>query len=136
MNPIQDLIEKAKAVEQACYESYHLSDRESQPTEDDECDLMMRPLWESLRAAIPAAEEWVKGDESKYAKFGRLVVENIRNQSHWWQDEWSIEIMPLAVDAGLAEYVPYDPEVHGPCVEAEPGEDIWFWSPAPPQEVK
>ena len=68
--------------------------------------------------------------EAKFAKFGRLVYEHLVSQDNdsWFGDEWSEEIMPIAVLCGLAEQRPYDPERDGEGIEdAEPGDEIWVW---------
>jgi len=65
-----------------------------------------------------------------YAQFGQAVCEMLKRHELWFSDEWSEDIMPLAVAAGLAARVEYDPEsAHaGLHVEnAEPGDEIWIW---------
>jgi hypothetical protein len=47
--------------------------------------------------------------------------------AHFCSDEWSEDVLPLAKQAGLCSQVNYDPEVHGWGIEAEPGDEIWFW---------
>lgn len=80
------------------------------------------------KARAVAAEERVRELEP-YAKFGRMFVEKVGMDALWWGDEWSEAVMPIAVQAGIAERVPYDPEMHGEGVEAEPGDEIWVWLP-------
>lgn len=41
--------------------------------------------------------------------------------------EISEDILPLAQAAGLCCRVGYDPEIHGEAIEAEPGDEIWWW---------
>lgn len=41
--------------------------------------------------------------------------------------EISEDILPLAQAAGLCGRVKYDPEIHGDGIEAEPGDEIWWW---------
>ena len=42
-------------------------------------------------------------------------------------EEISEDILPLAHSAGLCNRVTYDPSVHGPNIEAAPGDTIWYW---------
>ena len=42
-------------------------------------------------------------------------------------DEWSEDVLPLAERAGLCSRVIYDPEKHGEGIEADPGDEIWWW---------
>lgn len=83
---------------------------------------------DAAEARAVAAEERVRELEP-YAKFGRMFVEKVGMDDSWWGDEWSEDVMPLAVQAGIAERVPYDPEIHGEGVESEPGDEIWVWLP-------
>ena len=73
--------------------------------------------------------ERVKGLE-KYATFGHKFYDLIRNKDYWFGDEWSEDVMPFAVEAGLAVQVKYDPEIHGQIEDAEPGYDVWIWTDA------
>lgn len=84
--------------------------------------------WHAAEARAVAAEDRVRELEP-YAKFGRMFVEKVGMDDSWWGDEWSEDVMPLAVQAGIAERVPYDPEIHGEGVESEPGDEIWVWLP-------
>lgn len=83
---------------------------------------------DAAEARAVAAEDRVRELEP-YAKFGRMFVEKVGMDDSWWGDEWSEDVMPLAVQAGIAERVPYDPEIHGEGVESEPGDEIWVWLP-------
>ena len=81
------------------------------------------------------------GWDAKFAEFGRALVAMCYELADgWWGDEWSEDVMPLAVEAGLARRTPYDPEEHGEGLEAEPGDEIWYWNvprsalPTPPQQ--
>jgi hypothetical protein len=44
-----------------------------------------------------------------------------------------VEEMKRFHDSGLGniQHVPYNPEVHGDCIEADKGELIWWWGPNP-----
>jgi hypothetical protein len=42
-------------------------------------------------------------------------------------EEISEDILPLAQSAGLCCRVEYDPEIHGEGIEADPGDEIWWW---------
>ena len=70
-----------------------------------------------------------------FAKFGEAIAGFLMAQDAWFGEEWSDDIMPLAVEAGLAERAPYDPMEHGQDIEAEPGDEIWVWN-QPQGEVK
>lgn len=62
------------------------------------------------------------------AMFGRRVLALLRDMGNdWFGDEWSEEIMPVAVECGLAERVAFDPVIHGESIEAELGDEIWVW---------
>ena len=52
------------------------------------------------------------------ARVWRWLAEN-------WDTEDGWELAEIAVLAGLAEHVKYDPDIHGEC-EAEPGDDIIY----------
>jgi len=69
-----------------------------------------------------------------YAKFARLFIERIGHDACWWESEDSEAVMPLAVEAGIADRVPYDPDVHGTVEDAEPGDEIWVWRELPEVE--
>lgn len=129
------LREAARAVEQACAESYFLSDRNNLPKpldQYDEYDTMMHPLWDALRQAL---EEEGDGWEAKCVRFVERFIGEIGKGEWWFHDEWSTEVMPIAAECGIAEYVPYDPAVHGERVEAEPGDEIWVWVTPPSDSV-
>lgn len=89
-------------------------------------------LQKIVELSAPAGTDWGDSeinriaraalDAPDYESFGKAVV----SLFHWWGDEWSEDIMPLAVQSGLAERVPYDPELHGDC-EADPGDEMWVW---------
>lgn len=53
------------------------------------------------------------------------MIRKIGGEFCW--DEWSEEVLPLAQAAGLCCRVPYDPAIHGEGIEAEPGDEIWWW---------
>lgn len=62
-----------------------------------------------------------------YEAFGRAMYKLLSEWPGWFGDEWSEIVMPLAVKAGLAHEVPYDPDIHDCDDGAEPGEEIWVW---------
>lgn len=67
----------------------------------------------------------------RYEIFGKLVWGMIKGKGgSFLDDEWSEEIMPMAEAAGLCSRVKYDPEIHGPDIDAEPGGEIWWWGGA------
>jgi hypothetical protein len=66
--------------------------------------------------------------DPRYAVFGKLMwqmIEEIGGEFCW--DEWSETVLPMAERAGLCSRVIYDPEKHGDGIEAEPGDEIWWW---------
>lgn len=63
-----------------------------------------------------------------YALFGRLVWEWIAKQGgDYCGDEDSEYLLPMAQKAGLVARVKYDPAKHGENIEAERGDEIWYW---------
>jgi hypothetical protein len=64
--------------------------------------------------------------DNAFAGFGRAVMEWILDYPDWWDDEFSEDIMPLAEKFGLAERVPYNPEIHGEGVDAGTDDEIWW----------
>ncbi len=62
-----------------------------------------------------------------YEKFGRLIYLRYRESEFFFSDEDSENIMPLALMAGLAERVIFDPDIHGEIEDADPGQAIWRW---------
>lgn len=66
--------------------------------------------------------------DPRFARFGKAMWEYIeRLGGDFCGEEISEDILPLAAEAGLCCRVPYDPELHGDGIDAEPGEEIWFW---------
>lgn len=78
--------------------------------------------------------EWLQGrkaeepEKNRHAVFGCLIWEWIEGQGgeFCWRED-SEEILPIAERAGLCRRVIYDPVLHGEAIEAEPGDEIWFW---------
>jgi len=61
--------------------------------------------------------------------FGVDMLRWIREHSkEFFGDEWSLDICPIMAKYGLLVREPYDPEVHGEDVGAEPGEEIWAFT--------
>jgi hypothetical protein len=70
----------------------------------------------------------MRGD---FEAFGEAMWKLIsRPETNFCGDEWSEEVLPLAQQAGLCERVPYDPAIHGEDIEADPGDEIWWWGEA------
>jgi|GEM_PF-5839587 len=66
--------------------------------------------------------------DPRHAVFGRLMWGLIvKLGEDFFNDEWSEYVLPLAQHAGLCKRVAYDPAKHGQGIEAEPGQEIWFW---------
>lgn len=66
--------------------------------------------------------------DPRHAVFGRLIWGWIEGQGgdFCWRED-SEDILPMAEKAGLCRRVIYDPVLHGEAIEAEPGDEIWFW---------
>jgi hypothetical protein len=62
-------------------------------------------------------------------EFGVDMLRWVR-EHHWefFGEEWSVEVCPILLKHGFVAREPYDPEVHGEDVEAEPGEAIWTFT--------
>jgi len=70
--------------------------------------------------------------DTRHAIFGNLVWQMIEKMGEdFFGEELSEEILPLAERAGLCSRVSYDPEKHGRGLEADPGDEIWFWDKTP-----
>jgi hypothetical protein len=73
--------------------------------------------------ALPAPEV-----PDKYAAFGKAVWLALSDRiGHGEMDETDADNAELAVKAGLAEHVHYDPEKHGDVQDAAPGDKIVWW---------
>mgnify|MGYP005614739943 CR=1 FL=1 len=69
--------------------------------------------------------------DPKYAKFGLAMWRSIEEWGgDFCNEEVSEVILPMAAEAGLCSRVEYDPELHGKNLEAEPGDEIWWWGEA------
>lgn len=66
--------------------------------------------------------------DERFAIFGEAVWDFITKSGiDFCGEEISEDILPLARDAGLCDRVPYDPTIHGEDIEADPGDEIWWW---------
>lgn len=66
--------------------------------------------------------------DPRFARFGEAVWKYItKSLSGFFGVEISEDILPLAQAAGLCCRVEYDPELHGEEIDAEPGDEIWWW---------
>ena len=71
---------------------------------------------DALRAEVEA------GERECWHAFGALVWRWLAEN---WDTEFGWDIAEMAVTAGLAEHVKYDPAIHGEC-EADSGDDIIY----------
>lgn len=63
-------------------------------------------------------------------RFGRAMLAHILADQWFFHSEDSVEIIcELLVSCGYAEFVAYDPAVHGEC-EADIGDMIWCFTDA------
>jgi len=86
-------------------------------------DALARLLRESQPEPAPVVEM-----PDKFAAFGRMVWDVItQRMSTAMMDETDADNAELAVKAGLADHVRYDPEKHGHVEDAEPGDKIVWW---------
>jgi len=84
--------------------------------------------WVDLAAAIRALPLPAPEVPDKFAAFGRMVFDAAAGRfADGTMDETDHDNMELAVKAGLAEHVRYDPEKHGDVQDAEPGDKIVWW---------
>lgn len=66
--------------------------------------------------------------DPRLARFGAAVWKHITDiGGEFCGSEISEDILPLAESAGLCCRVEYDPKNHGEIVEADPGDEIWWW---------
>lgn len=66
--------------------------------------------------------------DSRFARFGEAMWRFITKKgSDFCGDELSEDVLPLAQAAGLCCRIEYDPELHGEGIEADPGDEIWWW---------
>lgn len=60
--------------------------------------------------------------------FGKAVWDHIvDNGGDFIGSEISEDILPLAESAGLCHRVKYNPRIHGEDIDADPGDEIWWW---------
>ena len=71
------------------------------------------------------------------AEFGDRVLGKVKEcVAHDGFEIEACEIADMAVAAGLMQFVPYDPKVHGDAgIEGELGDNIYWWGANPPIEV-
>ena len=66
--------------------------------------------------------------DPRFARFGESMWKFITKKGgDFCGDELSEDILPLAQAAGLCCRIEYDPELHGEGIEADPGDEIWWW---------
>jgi hypothetical protein len=66
--------------------------------------------------------------DPRFARFGKAMWEYITKRGGYFcGEEISEDILPLAEAAGLCCRVKYDPAIHGKGIEADPGDEIWWW---------
>ena len=66
--------------------------------------------------------------DPRFARFGEAVwmrIVKLGGEYCWNED--SENILPLAQAAGLCCRVEYDPAIHGETIEADFGDEIWWW---------
>jgi hypothetical protein len=66
--------------------------------------------------------------DPRFSRFGEAVwmrIVKLGGEYCWNED--SENILPLAQAAGLCCRVEYDPKTHGEGIEADPGDEIWWW---------
>jgi len=87
------------------------------------------PLGEMGNGHHPRCKHYIPDPpDSRHAVFGKLMWDMIQKMGgDFCGDEWSEEVLPLAERAGLCSRVTYDPAKHGDGIEAEPGNEIWWW---------
>ena len=66
--------------------------------------------------------------DPRFARFGEAMWKFITKKGEdFCGDELSEDILPMAQAAGLCCRVEYNPETHGEGIEADPGDEIWWW---------
>jgi hypothetical protein len=66
--------------------------------------------------------------DPRFGRFGEAMWKYIiKVGGDFCGEEISEDILPLAQAAGLCCRVEYDPEIHGEGIEADPGDEIWWW---------
>jgi len=69
--------------------------------------------------------------DPRFARFGESMWKYITKLGgDFCGEEISEDILPLAQSAGLCCQVAYDPDIHGEIIDAEPGDEIWWWGAA------
>ena len=71
---------------------------------------------------------WQSLADPRFARFGEAMWKYITKQGgdFCWSED-SEDILPLAQAAGLCCRVEYDPAIHGAVIEADLGDEIWWW---------
>jgi hypothetical protein len=85
--------------------------------------------YKQLEVAL-AWEAWLARavEPQVYTRFGKAVWDYIVQRGELFcGEEISEDILPLAQSAGLCSRVKYDPVIHGDNIDAETGDEIWWW---------
>ncbi len=104
--------------------------KRDEPTHVDcECKGWCRDGRDMISPHHPRCEHYTPPEtDPHYAKFGFAMWKYITKQGgDFCGEEISEDILPLAQAAGLCCRVEYDPETHGEGIEADPGDEIWWW---------
>lgn len=78
------------------------------------------------------AKQFSPSQIAKYAEYGRRILEEHTKECIRWGtfDADAEGMADLAVECGLMEYVPYDPDVHTEFIgdgEFDQGDMIYYW---------
>ena len=94
-----------------------------------ECRDWCRDGRDMMSAHHPRCERYTPPpDDPRFARFGEAMWKYITKQGgDFCGEEDSENILPLAQAAGLCCRVEYDPAIHGETIEADPGDEIWWW---------
>ena len=83
---------------------------------------------DTLQQQLATAEREREGLNEYGEKMLEVTKENIREGCF---DADAEHMADVAVQLGLIQFVPYDPDKHG-CVDCEPGDKIYYWgNPTP-----
>ena len=94
-----------------------------------ECETWCRDGRDMFSPHYPNCEHYVPPPaDPRLARFGESVWKFIKDiGGDFCGNEISEDILPLAEAAGLCCRVEYDPRIHGSEIEADPGDEIWWW---------
>jgi hypothetical protein len=96
-------------------------------------------LPDNEEAIDTAIDDWMQtiakvyntSPQPRYAQFGKAMWQYIEKiGGEFCGEEISEDILPLAQAAGLCHRVKYDPAIHGSNIDADPGDEIWYWGNA------